>query len=396
MDALSSFFYWNPQKSFLHCTNAQKAWVYYKNRKLDLISLTEHSISTQELSLYLDQINLNHYQEKPRVFYFFYEFHHLLDLDLNEVNDDEILLIEIIYSKVGFCEFNHPSHSFASWQLSQKPTFDLYKEKYEAGLKHLIKGNCYQFNLTFPFDYKYVGKEFPDAVEILNALWKNKKTIAPYAHALFVPQLKKLWASNSPEMLCETYLKKNNRLIRSMPIKGTYKIHKDRKLFDEWLKLQSSRKDQAELFMIADLVRNDLARALGPKVKVVKDKAPLLVPGLIHQYSHIEVEGQDELSLYKLVHSLFPGGSVTGAPKKSSLKILKQLEEYKRSLYCGSTLLWWKNHLWGSINIRTAVVDMNTRSLRYCAGGGVTLLSNAQDEYEEMLAKTNSFMALFD
>jgi anthranilate/para-aminobenzoate synthase component I len=146
--------------------------------------------------------------------------------------------------------------------------------------------------------------------------------------------------------------------------------------------------------MITDLLKNDLNSLDRPEAKVHKLRAPLLVPGLLHQYSLISVKLSGQISLRKILHSLFPGGSITGAPKLRVMDIIDEVERYPRGIYCGSTLLLYKDQRVASINIRTACINVSERMWRYGAGGGVTLLSKAVDEFKEMESKVDSFLRL--
>jgi anthranilate/para-aminobenzoate synthase component I len=176
-----------------------------------------------------------------------------------------------------------------------------------------------------------------------------------------------------------------------MPIKGSEVLGKNPQ--DSWRKLKACPKNQAELYMITDLLRNDLSKIEKPKAQVIKKKSPLRVPGILHQFSLVSVLLNKNTSLYKVISSLFPGGSVTGAPKKRVMEILNDLEfSGKRGFYCGSTIILYKNLKAASINIRSATIDLNSGEFIYGSGGGVTLLSQVEDEYKEMKLKIGSFI----
>jgi anthranilate/para-aminobenzoate synthase component I len=95
------------------------------------------------------------------------------------------------------------------------------------------------------------------------------------------------------------------------------------------------------------------------------------------------------------MQSLFPGGSITGAPKKKVMSLISSFERYQRGAYCGSTLLCINKRKSASINIRTALIDFEHKVWRYGAGGGITLLSKAHEEFQEMELKVSSFTSLF-
>ena len=94
------------------------------------------------------------------------------------------------------------------------------------------------------------------------------------------------------------------------------------------------------------------------------------------------------------MRALFPGGSITGAPKKRVMEIIGDTERFDRGIYCGSTVLCIGNKKVASINIRTANIHLEERMWRYGAGGGITLLSRPVDEFKEMEAKVSSFLTL--
>jgi len=151
-------------------------------------------------------------------------------------------------------------------------------------------------------------------------------------------------------------------------------------------------KNQGELYMIIDLLRNDLNSIEKPVAKVLKKKAMVKVPGLIHQMGVIKAVFSKRITIGKIVRSLFPGGSITGAPKKSTVQILRKLEHSPRGVYTGSTMLVDSERVCCSINIRTAEVDLEKKELSYGAGGGITLMSDWESEFVEMQEKVESFI----
>jgi anthranilate/para-aminobenzoate synthase component I len=270
-----------------------------------------------------------------------------------------------------------------------KINFDWYKNAFEKGFNHLQKGNCYQFNLTAPFVYQLQ--------QSTNEKWKNsffQSTVgkSAFAHSTFLGDGGPILYSNSPECLFQVKQGPNDCVyIQSMPIKGTVKIEKNQ-LHKLWQKMQSDEKNRAELSMITDLMANDLSRIQFPNAKVISTSVPLLVPGLMHQYSIVESIVDSNVSLKHVIQAMFPGGSITGAPKIKAMEILHQLEMAPRGFYCGSTLLAGRGMLAACINIRTAWINDGQQSMQVGAGGGITIRSNIQEEWQEMLAKRDSFL----
>lgn len=207
----------------------------------------------------------------------------------------------------------------------------------------------------------------------------------------YIGCLKKAFWSNTPESLFQLKRDKNHTIIQTLPVKGTVDIKKAGGKKKAWEILTRSQKDQAELYMITDLLRNDLNKIEKPVCDVIKKKVPLMAPGIMHQMSLIQISLSREVKLSRIVESLFPGGSITGAPKKRVMEILRRVERRDRGLYCGSTLFVDNDRVDCSINIRTAEIDFNRSELTYSAGGGITVLSDARSEYEEMLLKVKSF-----
>ena len=242
------------------------------------------------------------------------------------------------------------------------------------------------------YNFKYKIKNFTKNNLLFSYL---KQCQSPSAFSMFTylgPIGEAIW-SNSPESLFQ--LRNNdekNYRLQTLPIKGTVPLEDYSSKAEAWRVLKSSVKNQAELYMIIDLLRNDFNKIDLPNAKVVHKKVPLLVPGLIHQMSRIEIDVSKDISFERIFNSLFPGGSITGAPKKSVMKILRNLESRSRGVYCGSTILASGGKVDTSINIRTAQIDLKGRELTYGAGGGITVLSELKEEYKEMQDKVNSFL----
>ncbi|HQJ60395.1 MAG TPA: chorismate-binding protein, partial [bacterium] len=159
--------------------------------------------------------------------------------------------------------------------------------------------------------------------------------------------------------------------------------------------LAQSRKDFAELAMIVDLIRNDIGKVANPgTVKVEKHAELFEFPTLFHLVSTVsgEIEKEKAIELFK---SLFPGGSITGAPKISAMKIISELEEYKRNIYTGAIGF---TGLGGNavFNIPIRTVQRVGNVLIYSTGGGITFKSDPEKEFEETLVKTKAFLNIFD
>jgi anthranilate/para-aminobenzoate synthase component I len=228
--------------------------------------------------------------------------------------------------------------------------------------------------------------------DYLRLFINSKERLGAYAHFTSISCMDKAYLSNSPECLFKAFNSGDDITIRSMPIKGTVE---DRGV-GSWSELKNSKKDQGELYMITDLVRNDLSKIKLTPSRVIKRKAPLRVPGIVHQFSVVDTTVEKETSLLNVIEALFPGGSITGAPKKRVMEIIKQIEKYPRGFYCGSTVLLHKSLKCASINIRSAEISLDKQEIKYGSGGGVTLLSKCEEEFKESFQKMESFIKFLD
>lgn len=377
-----SKFKWN-RDSLLELTKARSAYIYYRTTRLNLITGFPE---TYPLDLFLKRLESIEIQKKfqhPTVFHFYYELGLILMGLGHTVDENAPIAIEIEYEQKRFKK--HPKSKLTQLPLRtlERPSWSEYKEAFAHIQEHLLSGNGYQVNLTYPFDFE--TEETIDPRDICDFFF-SRKNLSAYAHATFLGD--EMILSNSPECLFQ--YEKNE--IFTMPIKGTLSVGKDWK--KDWKKMLNDPKEEGELNMITDLLKNDLNRLDKPTAKVLKSRAPLLVPGLLHQYSLVTVKLENSLSLLKTLECLFPGGSITGAPKKRVMEIIQEVERYSRGIYCGSTLLCLGDRKVANINIRTASLSVSDRLWRYAAGGGITLLSKPTSEFQEMESKVSSFLTL--
>ncbi len=180
--------------------------------------------------------------------------------------------------------------------------------------------------------------------------------------------------------------------ITTMPIKGTRPRgatpQEDAQLKNELL---TSRKEQAELFMITDLLRNDVGKVsrVGT-VDVIHKKKLQELATVFHTFAEITGKKSPVLSNIEALLSMFPGGSITGCPKKRAIEIINEIEDSPRGIYTGSIGYILPNQdLEFNIAIRTVIQRGNHLSLG--VGGGITIESNVVDEYHETFAKARSF-----
>ncbi|HPA57286.1 MAG TPA: anthranilate synthase component I family protein, partial [bacterium] len=259
-----------------------------------------------------------------------------------------------------------------------------YVEAISEIRRRISEGEVYQVNFTYPVEIK---TEIPSWVLFYKYLSKNHADYAAFINSEKVEVL-----SISPECFFRI---ENGEKVSSYPIKGTIKKGKNIKENEELQnELQNSAKDHAELAMIVDLIRNDIGKiALPGTVKVEKHAELFEFPTLFHLVSTVSgtIEKNRSIDLFK---SLFPGGSITGAPKISAMKIISHLEEYKRNIYTGAIGFSGLNGN-AVFNIPIRTVQRVGDTLIYSTGGGITFKSDPEKEFEETLIKTKAFLNIF-
>ncbi len=221
-------------------------------------------------------------------------------------------------------------------------------------------------------------------------LFERLVAVAPSDHAAYLASDGYELASISPEV----FLHINDGRAETRPIKGTRRRGQtpaeDDALATE---LVASAKDRAENMMIVDLLRNDLTATAEPgSVQVVALCELERTEHVMHLVSTIEARVRDDVRLPDVLVSCFPGGSITGAPKRRAMELIDRLEADARGFYCGSVFAYEpaRNALTASVAIRTATVSNG--EARYGAGGAITLLSDPSEEAEEALLKAQPFL----
>jgi para-aminobenzoate synthetase component 1 len=383
-----SFFYLDHVDKFLHLTEPLYAYIYYKNFKIDLLSGQRTDFDIGELKVDFEQKKFSKNYPEPIIYHCFFELGYIFEDLANLVKETTPLYIKIKYSKSSEIAFDE-SKPFDDNSLSPKeyPRYKQYKKQFKRVMNHLLRGDCYQINLTSPF---YLNFESWSPEDFLQKLWSEKKARALFAHATYIHGLDKLYISNSPECLFKYYQGE----LFSLPIKGTKKVLGDSQRTSAFSELVDCKKEQAELYMISDLIRNDLTRIELTPAKVVAKKVRLDVPNIVHQFSILKVKLSPKANLWQAMCGLFPGGSVTGAPKNNVMQFINEIEHYDRGFYCGSTVMLYKKTKSASINIRSSEIDFNLKELKYGSGGGVTLLSESRAEFDEIFTKMDSFLQL--
>lgn len=255
-----------------------------------------------------------------------------------------------------------------------------YLEKIEKIQKEIILGNVYQANLSHEIHFDTNISPYSLFEKMI------KEHPAPFSAFINLEEFQIV--SNSPER----FLKKDDDILSTTPIKGTFPRGKT-PLEDEnnYQELLSSEKDRAELLMITDLLRNDLSKVC--KVGSVKVNELFSIKGysnVWHLNSDIEGKAIQTKDPISLIQALFPGGSIAGCPKLASLELIETLEDRPRGIYTGSIGYFTnKGDFDFNIAIRTLLYTKEHQSLGL--GGAIVIDSEKEKEYQETLDKGCSF-----
>ena len=265
---------------------------------------------------------------------------------------------------------------------------NLSKSDYEAAIQrireYIAAGDVYQVNFSQRFEMGFHG----DAYSLFCSLYRMN----PAPFFAFVNAGDHQIVSTSPER----FLMQRGRQVETRPIKGTRPRGRtpdvDRAMQAE---LSGSPKDDAELSMIVDLLRNDIGRVCtGGSVTVTEHKRLEAYQNVYHLVSVVDGILAEGNSSVDLIRATFPGGSITGCPKIRSMEIIDELESHRRHVYTGSIgYIGFHDTMDLSIAIRTATIVGNR--LLFSVGGGIVYDSDPADEYAETLHKGETLMRVF-
>lgn len=261
-----------------------------------------------------------------------------------------------------------------------------YIEKVNKLKQHIQQGEIYEINFCIEF--------YAENVKI-NPFKQFDKLIAisPMPFSCFIKHQNKYLICASPER----FLKKRDNVLISQPIKGTIKrsenIIEDKQLKEE---LKNSIKEKSENVMIVDLVRNDLSRiAERGSVKVDELYGIYSFPQWYQMISTISCTLKEGKGFDEILKATFPMGSMTGAPKISAMQLIEKYESTKRGMYSGSVGIILPNGDFDlNVVIRSIQYNTETGYLSFMVGSAITILSDAEKEYEECLLKAKAIFSV--
>lgn len=269
----------------------------------------------------------------------------------------------------------HTPFALDSAFASNTPFSD-YKRAFNKVIDYIHAGDCYQVNLSQQFSATYRG-------DTLDA-YRQLRIATPSPYSAFIEFDEGALLSLSPEQ----FITLDQQRVTTQPIKGTRPRGKTPE--DDCANakaLQDSEKDHAENLMIVDLLRNDLGKSCTPgSIEVLELCKLQSFSNVHHLVSSITGTLNNNLDSIDLLTGCFPGGSITGAPKRRAMEIIAELEPHQRSVYCGSVgYICANGDMNFNIAIRTLVCDKNKI---YCwGGGGIVADSEVEMEYQESFDK---------
>ena len=280
-----------------------------------------------------------------------------------------------------FLEQEHPKslgESPPSPSLQFAPTISRgdFCRMVERAREYIAAGDIYQVNLSQQFTAPLTGEPW--------AFYESLRNCSASPHASYLDLGGKTLLSSSPEL----FLQMSGRIIVTKPIKGT------RPRFAETLadeasarELSASAKEIAELVMITDLERNDLGRSCEfGSVSVTELLKLERYAQVFHLVSTIQGRLRPEVDHIAALRACFPGGSITGAPKKRAMEIIAELEPVGRGVYTGALgYFGFNGESQFSIAIRTVAIEGDRA--HFHVGAGIVADSDPEREYEETLHK---------
>jgi len=309
---------------------------------------------------------LNTYSEQKTPFLFIIDFNKAkpIVVPLNEVDANEI-----VFDFKGFSNFSYNDiallgdFSFEKYPLS----FEAYKTKFDKIQEHLKQGDSYLVNLTYETKIKTSLS--------LEDIFVHSK--APY----------KLWLKNKFVVFSpEPFVQIKNGIISSYPMKGT--INTIVPNAEEVI--LNDKKELAEHSTMVDLIRNDLS-IVASQVALKRfryiSRIKTFNSELLQVSSEISGKVKPELmaKLGDLFSSLLPAGSISGAPKRKTVEIIKEVEGYERGYYTGVFGYYDGENVESAVMIR--YIEERNGELYFKSGGGITVDSDAEMEYQELIDK---------
>ncbi len=287
--------------------------------------------------------------------------------------------IKNLYEEINNYQLSIINYQSSIVNFTPKISREVYLEKIQLLKQHIQSGDIYEINFCQEF---YTKTEGLDPVEIYTCL--KKKSPTPFSV---------YYRWNDQYLMCaspERFLMKKGNKVISQPIKGTSK--RGNNLYeDESLKTQlfTDQKERSENIMIVDLVRNDLSKIAKKGSVKVEELCKIYSYQQVHQMvSTISAQIEDSFHFTDVIHSCFPMGSMTGAPKIKAMELIEKFESTKRGLFSGSVgYISPQGDFDFNVVIRSLFYNASNQYLSYMVGSAITAKSIPENEYKECLLK---------
>jgi len=246
----------------------------------------------------------------------------------------------------------------------------------ESAQRYIAAGDIYQVNLAHRFSSRWAGDAF--------AFYESLRHYSPAPYGAFLELEGRAVLSASPE----SFLRMSGRAIRTRPIKGTRPRRADVKADEKSaFDLITSAKEIAELVMITDLERSDLGQVCEYGSVSARELLQLeRYEHVFHLVSTIEGRLRAGVDHVSALAACFPGGSITGAPKRRAREIIAELELQPRGLYTGA-LGWFGRNGESQFNIAIRTAVMESEHAHFHVGAGIVADSVPEREWQETLDK---------
>lgn len=252
-----------------------------------------------------------------------------------------------------------------------------YSAAFATVKHHIREGDVYQINLTGRGRFRFVG----GAVDLYHRLRLRQ----PSTYGAIVNTGHRLVMSFSPELFFERY----GDYIRTRPMKGTAPRYEDSTLDSEARRfLETDSKNRSENLMIVDLLRNDLSIICRPgSVRTSRMFTVEPLPTVWQMTTDVGGELNPGAGFADIISALFPSGSITGAPKRRAMEVIRNIEPEPRGVYCGA-IGYMAPEDRAVFNVAIRTIETNDQRATIGAGGGIVWDSDEAAEFEEMHLKT--------
>jgi len=319
--------------------------------------------------------------DEPYIVFTIYKKNFIVDKNLG---NSKLLVPKCFeFKKESFNEYNKVNQKVTSKVLYNTPK-DYYISIVKQAKEDIRNGEIFQIVLSQVIKIK--------SDISTNQLFYTMKEKNPSEYSIVIN-------TKDEQIICfspETLIRKEKNIVKTFPIAGTYRLNDGDDVGQKKIEILKDKKEISEHVMLVDLARNDLGRI--SKAGTVKVEEYLQIKklyNLIHIYSVVTGE-LEEKNLIKAILSVFPAGTLTGAPKVRAMQLIEKYESQRRGLYGGAIGYIYKDSLDLAIAIRMAIKDKKEDTFLLQSGAGIVNLSVPENEYQECLTKLRAFLKIME